>query len=93
MSLYNYHESRQLGKDDPGFYSLIMAAVRKADDVNTAKIKAAWPEVYAELRARYNAPDGILRSDCDSAGCFTTHDGICISPYRCIHTLPSETNG
>jgi len=40
-----------------------VAAMRKADTPNTAKLKAAWPDVWAELDARYNAPGGVLPED------------------------------
>lgn len=61
MSLYDYKESQQVG--DIGFYALIMAAMRKADDVNLVGLSLMWPEVYTELQERYNAPGGILSTD------------------------------
>jgi hypothetical protein len=63
MSLHEYRESVDLGRRDASFYSLIMAAMRKADDNNLPKLKAAWPEVWEELQARYNAPGGVLECD------------------------------
>lgn len=58
MSLYSYKRAQELeGKD---FYALIMAAMMGADDFNRAKLIGAWPEVYRELEARYNAPQGLL---------------------------------
>ena len=42
------------------FYALIMTAMSKADATNLAKLKAAWPEVWTEIEARYNAPAGLL---------------------------------
>lgn len=42
------------------FYGLVMALMRWADDSNLAKLRSAWPEVYDELRQRYNAPGGLL---------------------------------
>jgi len=60
MSRYDYLASLKLeGKDVP-YYALIMAAMRRADDVNLALLQAAWPEVWVELKARYNAPGGLL---------------------------------
>lgn len=88
MSLYDYQQSKKIMAEGYSFYPLIMAAVRGADDTNTAKIKMAWPELYEEVKARYNAPGGILRTDCDSDGCFTMPDGECVSPYPCIHSAP-----
>lgn len=61
MSLYDYQQSQKL--TDEGFYTLIMAAMRQADDSNLARIKSLWPREYEELKARYNAPGGILPSE------------------------------
>ena len=60
MSLHDYDVSRELERADHPFYGLIMAAMRRADTDNLAKLTDAWPEVYAELDARYNAPGGLL---------------------------------
>ena len=60
MSAYDYKESLRIAKLDPPFYATIMAAMRKADDTNLARLLAAWPEVWAELQARYNVPGGVL---------------------------------
>jgi hypothetical protein len=50
-------------KDDPPFYSLIMAAMQKADTENICKLRTAFPEVWAELEKRYNAPMGVIPED------------------------------
>jgi hypothetical protein len=42
------------------FYSLIMAAMRQADTDNVRKLQQEWPNVWAELEARYHAPGGLL---------------------------------
>jgi hypothetical protein len=63
MSLYNYKESQEIRSKDYGFYSLIMAAIFKADDINMEKFKMCWPDIYEEAKARYNAPGGILPKD------------------------------
>ena len=57
---HEYLVSQELSAEDHPFYALIMAAMRKADTANTAKLKAAWPEVWKELYARYHAPGGTL---------------------------------
>lgn len=54
-----YEVSRGLSSDVP-FYSLIMAAMRRADSMNAIALRTAFPEVWDELQARYNAPGGIL---------------------------------
>ena len=60
MSRYDYETSRHIEGQDYPFYALIMAAMRQADTDNTELLKAAWPEVYDELKQRYNAPGGVL---------------------------------
>jgi len=60
MSLHEYQESIEIDSKDYTFYSLIMAAIRKADDGNLARLRMAFPETYNELKARYNAPGGLL---------------------------------
>lgn len=63
MSLFDYLASQKLEREDVPFYALIMAAMRKADSVNGWKLRAAWPELWTELEARYHAPGGVLPSD------------------------------
>jgi hypothetical protein len=50
-------------RGDPPFYGVIMLAMMRADSVNAAKLRDAWPYVWNELHARYDAPGAILRSD------------------------------
>jgi len=57
---YEYRESQDIAANNRCFYALIMAAMMQADTINAAKLQAAWPEVFAELQARYNAPAGAL---------------------------------
>lgn len=58
MSRYDYLESIRL--QDTSFYALIMAAMRRADADNEAKLRAAWPEVWQEFYVRYRTPGGYL---------------------------------
>ena len=60
MSLYDYQWSTTREMLGAPFYGLIMAAMRGADTPNTEKLRAAWPEVWDELYARYHAPGGLL---------------------------------
>jgi hypothetical protein len=60
MSHYDYIVSKTLSEYDAPFYALIMAAMRQADSTNAAKLRGAWPDVWDELQARYNAPGGVL---------------------------------
>lgn len=63
MSLHEYHVSREIARSDPPFYALIMAAMRKADTVNGARLADAFPEIAGEFFARYHAPLGVLPDD------------------------------
>jgi len=64
MSYYDYDWSKHLEMEDPPFYGLIMAAMRKADTENLIKLRSMWPRcVCAELYKRYNAPGGVLERD------------------------------
>jgi len=60
MSHYDYEKSKEISKKDPPFASLIMAAGRKADTHNFAKLKSMFPEIINELQKRYDAPGGLL---------------------------------
>ena len=61
MSLYDYLKSQKI--EDYPFYSLIMAAMRKADDRNIRLLREAWPDIWNEFLARYHAPGGILPNE------------------------------
>ena len=63
MSLYDYELSKKLMMDDPPFYALIMAAMRKADTYNLERLKVGFFDTWEELQARYNAPGGRLEGD------------------------------
>lgn len=63
MSVHEYRAAQKLATDDVPFYALIMAAMRRADSENLARLRAVFPETYAEVEARYNAPGGILETD------------------------------
>jgi hypothetical protein len=61
--ILDYEESISIAARDPSFKAIIMAAMRKADTQNIEKLARAFPDIYDELHARYNAPGGILSSD------------------------------
>ena len=61
MSLYDYRQALKLAVDDVPFCTLLMAAMRQADTDNLRLLREAFPAVWAELQARYNAPGGVLR--------------------------------
>ena len=60
MSLYDYQMSQKIDALRPTFASIIMAALRKADDANAAALRWTWPEITMELERRYHAPEGLL---------------------------------
>ena len=60
MSLFEYREGQKIAASDPSFYALIQAAMRRADSFNLERLRAIYPDVYAELQARYDAPGGVL---------------------------------
>lgn len=64
MSWYDYDLSRFMEKTyEFTFNSLIMAAMRQADDVNLKALKHTFPDIWEELEARYNAPGGKLEHE------------------------------
>lgn len=63
MSLYDYEAGRNIEAEGYPFYALIQAAMRQADTGNLAQLRYAFPDVHAELTARYNAPGGLLPSE------------------------------
>lgn len=65
MSLFDYKASQRISLEDPPFYAIIMAAMRKADTHNLRKLQHAFPEVWDELQRRYYAPNGCLGDEKD----------------------------
>ena len=63
MSRYDYMESRRLESMDFSFASIIMGAIRKADDVNLRKLEMVFPELVLEMKLRYNARGGYLKGE------------------------------
>lgn len=63
--LFDYGIASRLHRDRAPFDALIMAAVLGADSANLARLQAAFPELTAEARARYEAPGGRLPSEVD----------------------------
>jgi hypothetical protein len=63
VSYHEYRASQDIALEDHPFYALIMAAMRQADTDNAEKLKRAWPQVWGELEARYNAPGGRLEGE------------------------------
>ncbi len=65
MSRFDYHVSQEIAVNGYPFYAIIMTAMRQADTANLETIKQAWPSVWEELQARYNAPMGLLPGEID----------------------------
>jgi hypothetical protein len=64
MSFHDYKASRDIiSGDPPPFGALVMAAMRQADTYNQRLLQAAFPQLWDELDARYNAPGGLLPGD------------------------------
>ncbi len=63
MSLHSYKVSQEISKGDPPFSALIMAAMRKADTTNSAKLRSIFPEIWDELEERYWTPGGLVASE------------------------------
>lgn len=60
MTHYDYIASRDIAAARYPFHGLIMAAMRQADTVNATALRVAFPDVWDELQARYDAPGGFL---------------------------------
>ena len=86
MSRYDYEVSQDLAEHGHPFYALIMAAMRQADIDNSARLRAAFPDGWAELQQRYNAPGGQLPSErCTCTRCQKCHDRmVCAVCQRCV---------
>lgn len=63
MSLFDFRRALELRDADYPIYSLLMAAMLKADTMNSARLRRAYPELWNELQARYDAPGGYLPGD------------------------------
>jgi len=63
MSWHEYQMSKEIDRLGPSFYAIIMAAMRNADTANLIALRSAWPYVWEELQARYDAPGGYLEGE------------------------------
>lgn len=63
MSQYDYELGLRINAKNYPFYALIQAAMRQANSCNIEKLKEAFPDVWAELKAGYNALGGKLERD------------------------------
>jgi hypothetical protein len=58
-----YRDSQRIAQLDYGFYALLAAAMRKADTSNLSLLQRAFPGVWRDLQARYNAPGGLIGNE------------------------------
>lgn len=85
MSRYDYLQSGDLALDERcSFYSLIMAAMRRADSDNVTLLQVAFPDTWHELTARYHAPAGHLAGDKNDPDC-----PFCAGP---VYPAPPDPN-
>jgi hypothetical protein len=63
MSLFDYKASQCISAEDPPFYALIMAAMRKADSMNLEILKRSFPRTYEEFEKRYWSKGGLLEGE------------------------------
>jgi len=68
MNWLAYQTGARLARADVDFYALVIAAMMRADTVNAAKLRAAFPELWGETQARYDAPGGLLPSETMTEG-------------------------
>lgn len=60
VGLIDFHAGVKLAHTDPPFYGLLTALLMRADSLNAARLRAAFPDDCAEIQARYDAPGGAL---------------------------------
>jgi hypothetical protein len=60
VGLIDYHAGVKLARTDPPFYGLLVALMLRADSFNAARLRAAFPDDWDEVQARYNAAGGVL---------------------------------
>lgn len=63
LNIIDYIVSKKLAALDLPFSALIATAMRKADTDNIARLSSVFPDIERDLRARYNAPGGVLEKD------------------------------
>lgn len=56
---YSYEQSKALAEVDRPFSAYIMAAMRKADTYNAARLRQAFPEIAREFYERFWCPGGL----------------------------------
>lgn len=80
MSLFSYEGSKRAAEACDDFDGLVMAAMRRAGGENLRSLIAAFPNTYAELDQRYNAPLGLLPGERNSEGWRCDEEGNIYDP-------------
>lgn len=64
MSYYDYHKGIELESfcedHDIPFAAMIQVAMRRSGSDELDKLRVSFPEIWEDLRTRYNAPGGML---------------------------------
>jgi len=65
LSYYDYRARQQaeVVLVDTPFYSLVAVLMGRADTDNLELLKTAFPNIWADLKARYHAPGGLLEGE------------------------------
>lgn len=63
MSYHEYRLSQLLEKEELPLATLIMVALKKADDESAEKLKKAFPDIWKDLRTREKAKGGKLAGE------------------------------
>ena len=63
MTYYEYEIGRKVEMMELPFYGIIQGAMRRADNINLEILKGCFPEVFNDLKKRYNASGGRLEED------------------------------
>lgn len=62
MTYRAYRDSQRLASEE-SFEAIIMAVMRQADDILLPVLQMKHPEIWKELKERYNAPGGKLEGE------------------------------
>jgi len=60
---YDAYKTSQKLVAEYSFEAIIMAYMREADDIALSFLKSKHPDVWEELKTRYNAPGGKFKGE------------------------------
>jgi hypothetical protein len=67
MTRHHYETGKRIVRlkheEDLPFYGILQGLMRLADSDNLMRLQLMWPDVWSDLKARYDAPDGRLPFD------------------------------